>query len=196
MNCTHCKKSESEMQRCSKCHNAYYCSLQCQKADWKEHKLECGVVQDIVNKITKNNILLMGLMSAASYYFTNVQKIDIGRKKGNGYIDCIITPISVTDIKNTNINPGEKAYKAVLIWMPNSANKGAKKIVATNNFVKITYMHTVNDTNISKTEFFLELDSAICKSCYHDFHKDWIEAACTDKTMILNLTDGEFCELL
>lgn len=30
------------LQRCSRCQKAYYCSKDCQKANWKEHKRGCG----------------------------------------------------------------------------------------------------------------------------------------------------------
>jgi hypothetical protein len=40
--CRHCQKqSETPIKRCSKCHVAYYCDAECQKADWKSHKLAC-----------------------------------------------------------------------------------------------------------------------------------------------------------
>jgi hypothetical protein len=45
--CRHCNKSEMtaafqrRLMACSKCHQASYCSKECQKADWKKHKLLC-----------------------------------------------------------------------------------------------------------------------------------------------------------
>lgn len=27
--------------RCGRCHSRFYCSLDCQKLDWKDHKLTC-----------------------------------------------------------------------------------------------------------------------------------------------------------
>ena len=32
--------------RCSSCHSAAYCSKECQKGDWKEHKVECPRIRD------------------------------------------------------------------------------------------------------------------------------------------------------
>ena len=35
----HC--SHTKLKRCSKCAKQLYCSVECQKADWKEHQKEC-----------------------------------------------------------------------------------------------------------------------------------------------------------
>ncbi|KAJ7770268.1 hypothetical protein DFH07DRAFT_806290 [Mycena maculata] len=40
--CAHCGKADlPPRSKCSQCHNAHYCSQECQKANWKEHKAEC-----------------------------------------------------------------------------------------------------------------------------------------------------------
>jgi hypothetical protein len=48
--CRHCKKREPDdatpeqkFKRCSRCRDAYYCSPECQPADWKHHKLQCAI---------------------------------------------------------------------------------------------------------------------------------------------------------
>jgi mitochondrial splicing suppressor protein 51 len=44
--CTSCQKPQSTfpepLKRCGKCQTARYCSRDCQKSDWKTHKLTCG----------------------------------------------------------------------------------------------------------------------------------------------------------
>ena len=43
--CATCKKTGSEaenLKRCAKCQTTYYCSRDCQKADWKVHKKVCS----------------------------------------------------------------------------------------------------------------------------------------------------------
>jgi hypothetical protein len=41
--CDTCKKRSSytKMKKCSRCRNATYCSVECQKQDWNRHKTEC-----------------------------------------------------------------------------------------------------------------------------------------------------------
>jgi hypothetical protein len=39
--CANCNRSQLSMQCCSGCHNVYYCSITCQKADWRSHKVTC-----------------------------------------------------------------------------------------------------------------------------------------------------------
>jgi hypothetical protein len=44
--CSHCNKSQAEgkgdaFKKCGGCKQVYYCSAECQKNDWKEHKSAC-----------------------------------------------------------------------------------------------------------------------------------------------------------
>jgi MYND finger protein len=39
--CQSCSKLVTNHQRCSRCHMTYYCSTECQKVDWPEHKKLC-----------------------------------------------------------------------------------------------------------------------------------------------------------
>ena len=39
--CAMCGATATKMQTCSMCRRVYYCGPQCQKADWKMHKLHC-----------------------------------------------------------------------------------------------------------------------------------------------------------
>jgi hypothetical protein len=29
------------LKRCSRCHRVYYCSTECQRSDWSQHKVIC-----------------------------------------------------------------------------------------------------------------------------------------------------------
>ena len=39
--CKNCRKEANDHRRCSACNQAHYCSIDCQKAHWKEHKKFC-----------------------------------------------------------------------------------------------------------------------------------------------------------
>ncbi|KAL6883163.1 hypothetical protein HDV57DRAFT_495578 [Trichoderma longibrachiatum] len=45
--CQNCSKSQPEvtLKKCAKCQTTPYCSRDCQKADWKQHKKVCGKTQ-------------------------------------------------------------------------------------------------------------------------------------------------------
>ncbi|GES83754.1 tudor domain-containing protein 1 [Rhizophagus clarus] len=49
-NCYVCKKFSKT--RCANCHTTYYCSKECQRKDWKEHKKSCKIlpVNEILDK--------------------------------------------------------------------------------------------------------------------------------------------------
>lgn len=40
--CVKCNRSNVPMSRCTRCKNVFYCGRDCQKADWKVHKLNCS----------------------------------------------------------------------------------------------------------------------------------------------------------
>ncbi|XP_076023693.1 N-lysine methyltransferase SMYD2-A-like [Genypterus blacodes] len=42
--CDHCFNRKEGLARCGKCKKAFYCNVNCQKADWAMHKLECGAL--------------------------------------------------------------------------------------------------------------------------------------------------------
>lgn len=39
--CAACRRMFKELKKCGRCKKIYYCSIECQKADWKEHKKNC-----------------------------------------------------------------------------------------------------------------------------------------------------------
>lgn len=41
--CTYCKKTDLNMSKCAKCKISNYCSRECQKLDWKNHKQICNI---------------------------------------------------------------------------------------------------------------------------------------------------------
>ena len=45
--CMVCEKRQGKLKKCSACHVTCYCSAECQKKDWKEHKLVCSTKANI-----------------------------------------------------------------------------------------------------------------------------------------------------
>ena len=39
--CNHCKKHKADLKQCVRCKIALYCDANCQKADWRKHKVTC-----------------------------------------------------------------------------------------------------------------------------------------------------------
>lgn len=50
--CNYCHKTEEKekFKRCSRCKKVLYCSKECQKEDWKKHKIECEKIVELREK--------------------------------------------------------------------------------------------------------------------------------------------------
>lgn len=46
--CRNCNSRDVKLHQCSRCKGVYYCSVACQKSDWKRHKPDC---KEFVDKI-------------------------------------------------------------------------------------------------------------------------------------------------
>ena len=42
--CAHCAKTKSSLKRCSKCRSVSYCSVECQRLHWLQHKSTCSAI--------------------------------------------------------------------------------------------------------------------------------------------------------
>ena len=63
--CQKCYKQENKMTACGACKRIYYCSKECQKSAWKEHKSFCRMV---------TNFTKVGEFSEASILFEKTYK--------------------------------------------------------------------------------------------------------------------------
>ncbi|GBB96642.1 hypothetical protein RclHR1_00280034 [Rhizophagus clarus] len=86
--CYVCKKSSKT--RCNKCHTTYYCSIECQKKDWKEHKKPCRILS--INKIFDETVdeesfdnMLHQLLMNANYSMEDLKIPNFGEEYAMKY---------------------------------------------------------------------------------------------------------------
>jgi|SaaInl74LU_5_DNA_1037368.scaffolds.fasta_scaffold96411_2 hypothetical protein len=48
--CAHCRKKDVTTKRCTGCKFEKYCSVDCQKADWKKHKPTCKALRSALKE--------------------------------------------------------------------------------------------------------------------------------------------------
>lgn len=53
--CFLCDKKQKDIKKCSRCHNALYCSKECQVSDWDRHKEECVEIDENNKKYLQCN---------------------------------------------------------------------------------------------------------------------------------------------
>ncbi|EAR99605.1 Serine/Threonine kinase domain protein (macronuclear) [Tetrahymena thermophila SB210] len=51
--CQNCKQQDKKVSSCAGCKEVYYCSVECQKADWKNHKKPCQIKQEEIKEIQR-----------------------------------------------------------------------------------------------------------------------------------------------
>ena len=100
--CRHCNNSDMtasfqlKLMACAKCHQAFYCSKECQKADWKKHKPQCSTATSKDSKRTEAS-----LQSVQNFALTNyadiVEKIleccdEMGVKKEELLVEVDFSP--------------------------------------------------------------------------------------------------------
>jgi hypothetical protein len=97
--CRHCDKMETlggaKLMKCQRCKVIYYCSKQCQIADWKKHKKSCNVLSSCVeersaHKITQNAITAFvgsNYFDVAKEVYKKTQEFNVSKKELLLYID-------------------------------------------------------------------------------------------------------------
>ncbi|RUS81882.1 hypothetical protein EGW08_010352, partial [Elysia chlorotica] len=60
--CNFCLKSSSNLKKCGTCKNIRYCSIVCQKGDWRIHKTECPIMKRVPNVPTDSIRLYLRLV--------------------------------------------------------------------------------------------------------------------------------------
>lgn len=67
MNCDTCNISEGT-KLCSKCRNRRYCGVECQRKDWKNHKINCKDINEIIGNSVKNNFTALDIVNKVLTY--------------------------------------------------------------------------------------------------------------------------------
>ncbi|KAF7293273.1 hypothetical protein HMN09_01206000 [Mycena chlorophos] len=106
--CTVCKKpetAEKRMMKCSQCRIMEYCSVECQKIAWKEHKLRCKKddselsLSQLGQALFKNrtlNILLQFALVAA-FDLTSIPSFRLANEAFTADVDILIEPAKDRD---------------------------------------------------------------------------------------------------
>ncbi len=85
--CTICEKTSQDMSSCGRCFTRYYCSIECQKRDWKDHKPECiphdnnKTVASLIDDVLKLDGVKQMLLKLAGAW---------SNKKGHNVL-CVVT---------------------------------------------------------------------------------------------------------
>ncbi|KAH9921635.1 uncharacterized protein B0H18DRAFT_1020599 [Fomitopsis serialis] len=68
--CAKCGKTDGSLKICSKCHAVKYCSPECQRADWREHKKTCtpfDTATSVTVRPSYRDNAQLGLMSSSEF---------------------------------------------------------------------------------------------------------------------------------
>lgn len=118
--CRACNAMGPKLLKCSRCKGVYYCSVECQKVDWKDHKTLCAthdpIDSDIFKKVLEyvmSNISFVTFLVAYAYKFVDPTKGEFlqsdFRKDGDRYRHVIGVYKADDDVKNDLI-PGNIAF--------------------------------------------------------------------------------------
>ena len=111
-------RTEGQMKRCARCKKAYYCSVACQKKEWKTHKPNClpanSAVQDLVQACRRD--LFPDYPAAYEFGFDNLLKyhrhVKIPSEYGNMSAEHVLLGMLENLYKTVGINEDqlEEAY--------------------------------------------------------------------------------------
>ena len=109
--CGICRKDATK--RCVKCLSAWYCSRECQVADWKKHKKDCTLGKNQKMQMEDPTSLIQSLMdnhhitNKDTECFTSNKKVPIYKGNETSYIVCKIDGKGEGVIATRDIEYGE-----------------------------------------------------------------------------------------
>lgn len=148
--CHTCKKYTNEL-KCSKCKVTIYCSKECQRFDWKEHKKICYAIDD-PDKIKEN---LNKILLSPNFKCTLSALVYLWDKENNfsGY-----TQLNIDKMLNNH----ENLYKCELFYESDKDVDQPAGLVNIHH-IKITFC----DSNGDGIGLNVALQNDICKECYN-----------------------------
>ncbi len=89
--CKVCSKTGENMQQCSACKSVHYCSIDCQKLDWKSHKTACFKVNQVYFSNTAIDTVFNNIVFNKIFQYTHDFNIT-GQAIKDKLMLCLITP--------------------------------------------------------------------------------------------------------
>ena len=109
--CLCCRKEQVEMFQCSSCHSGVYCSKECQKKGWSEHKDLCAVIKQLeahLQQVAKRNEVLEK-EKVNQVYSSSVNSSDLKIAKLIGKrcsVSCLLEGKESDGLWDTGSQPG------------------------------------------------------------------------------------------
>ena len=110
--CLCCRKEEVEMFRCRSCHAGIYCSKECQRKGWSDHKDLCAVIKQLevhLQEVAKRNVMLEKEEMQLKVYSSAVKSADAKIAKLIGKrcsVECLLDGKETDVLWDTGSQPG------------------------------------------------------------------------------------------
>lgn len=129
--CDYCSKAPSDtlqIKLCSICEIAKYCSVECQKSAWSDHRVPCNILHEKEQKDAINcfcDAKIHPFLMAYAYKVKKENSSQIGicsfTKSSKGYVGSLST--NDRDIFNLNNNK-----ESIMVWYKKNTAKGGEKV--------------------------------------------------------------------
>ena len=188
MSCNHCKNNLGIM-CCGQCKNIKYCSKECQKIDWKNHKPCClpkitkemNPQETTIAQFKKNN-KFMDILHALCYCFSTLSHEHVENRWNLGNLLCLITK---TDEMLKHKDKGT-LYNVIITW-------GTKEITNKIDNVNVIWKYNHKEKEVWQNTVTLNIDQ--CETFYELYVPLYIHSLCELKSINLLISDNTFCQI-